>query len=188
MVLEIGREVPKTAALFPLGEDVSNRIFSAISLGEKSWEDVVNDQTAIMMRENPFALTHLGMVASGRGGISQEGFMIGFCLMYAILREKSEEGTVPELVFDFVEGYAKDKYEREEAFFDDPDLEFNEIEYQNTESNMFRLLERGLYSSLDKHLSARGGLFFDSRFIGIVYSYFLFRQGLSNPANYSIPA
>lgn len=189
MVIEVGRETPQAVGLFPLGGDVINRVFARINVVEMSWVDVLNEQTEAMQFENPFALGYLEEVASRFGdGTAQDGFNVGRSLLYLMLCDKSQKGIIPQLSYDFIEGYGKEASERPGRVYgrnDEEKLVRGAAVEHLVRLNMFRLLERDVYDNLDSYLHTKGTLFQNSIFIGMVYSYFLFRQGLSDMANYT---
>ncbi|MBI2026126.1 MAG: hypothetical protein HYT06_01970 [Candidatus Levybacteria bacterium] len=193
MTVEVIRRFPQTAIPFPLGGEVVNRIFARAIVEGTTPSQLIDGQTQVMQFENPSALQYLNVLAQRFEGIAQEGekakegFNIGRSLLYLMLTDKSQEGIVPELSYDFVDDYAIRESERlERVYGDDEETLVNGAEWEHTvRLNMFRLLEKGVYDNMDRNLKTNGTLFQNSIFIGFVYSYFLFREGLSDPANYA---
>ena len=183
-------EVPRVPDLFPIGRKPVIHTFAELDKVGGSWGDLLKVEKVVMSGENPAALAYLEDLADRYEGEEALGFNAGTALAYAVFQEKARGLPIPNLTDDFIEIYNNAKAEHFLRAYNGnrKAMAHGAGQEHGVRLNLFRLMERDCYDALDSNLKVKGedaGVLTENfLFFGFVYTYFLFREGLSSPANW----
>lgn len=203
----LGSEVtqpPIDAICYPFGGREVSRIFQELGASEMGVDDLRQEQEGIMLDDNPFALKYLIDVSEQHSGppYVSRFFRYGTSLMYKVLQNRFGDTPVPKLTGEFINDF-KDMHERHivETYgvsFPQYTAEQSERE-QIQRVNMFKFLEPKCFDDLVENVLGTPeellkknpkkdttNVFSDPLIAGFVFSYFLFRTGISNPESYKV--
>lgn len=183
-----GEERPIVANIFPIDSTTVNAVFEMI--GDQDLRELVSQEEELLRIENPDALQYLTYLRDKWPDETGEtGFQIGISLAYKIFSQKAYPGRIPRLSEEFVAGHDRQVVDHSRKAY--AGLLKAYIEGKKKEHyvrlGLFGLLEKEFYASLTEKFSTQGSkttMWENSIFIGLVYAYFLFREGLEDPKNY----
>jgi hypothetical protein len=172
--------------LFPLGKEVVSGVFNELEQTGKGFEGLVGMEEEIMDSDNQEALNYLQSLVSTFEPNSRRGFRIGISMAYRVIGKRIKGGVVPSLLPEFVDRYDLVRENTLGIDMEDDDYIKTSEDGHIMKLNLFRLMERDLYKGLEEQILADRkdvSLLESPIYAGFVYTYFLFREGLSDPAN-----
>lgn len=193
---------PIEAICYPFGEGQVQRIFRELGGSELGVDDLRQEVEGIMLEDNPFALKYLIDVSEQHSGppYVSRFFRYGTSLMYKVLQNRFGDTPVPKLTGEFINDY-KDMHERhivETYGISFPEYIAEQAEREQIQRiNMFKFLEPRCFEDLVENSlgtpeellkkdpkNDTTNIFSDPLIAGFVFSYFLFRTGLSDPESH----
>ncbi len=179
-------QIPQDSIIkYPLGADAVIAVARPLLKdSNKTWDVYLSLKAPLLDMENPYANGYLMAISNNFSGLENEGFRIGITLAYEIFKEKARKQRIPILSLEFVQTY--DAYMQDRLIGVYGKYPGSRIPRADREEEirrgLFAMLEKEAYQALDEEMTEQDESIFESSvFSGFVASYFLFREGLSDP-------
>lgn len=174
--------------MFPIGCKNIDIIFDNLIKEKKGMDNFLLEQEEIMLNNNPHAFKYLLEVSKLYTGDSLE-FRFGISLNYKVMQRKMGNMPIPKLTEAFIENYQSmqrdhiiNTYGKIQEY-----VSLQAEREQITRIGLFKMIEPVCFEDLDFNFvqGSNYHIFSQPLVGGFVFSYFLFRSGLSDIANYT---
>ncbi len=179
-------QIPQDSIVkYPIGADAVIAVVRPLfEDSNKTWDEYLSLKAPLLDVENPYANGYLMAISNNFSGLENEGFRIGITLAYEIFKEKAGKQKIPILSLEFVQIYDALAHDRLISVYGSyPGSRIPGADREEeVRRGLFVMLEKEAYQALDEEITGQDeSIFENSVFSGFVASYFLFREGFSDP-------
>lgn len=179
-------EIPQESIIkYPIGAEAVIAVVKPLFASpEPAWDEYLDLKAPMLETENPYANGYLMAIGNNFSGLENQGFRIGITLAYEIFKERADKQKIPTLNLEFVQAYDAFMHDRLISVYGKylGSLISGADREEETRRGLFVMLEKDTYQALDEEMTGQNESIFENHvFLGFVSSYFLFRQGFSDP-------
>lgn len=170
--------------IFPLGSDVIVNVVRPVREIDEPADRYLQEKMKVLENENPYANQMLLSLPSQVEPPRDKLFMLGVVFAYEAYKQRAVGTRLPVLTLEFVQDFYESREERLDSMYQGQ-ADDKYAEEVNVVRGLFAMLEKDAYKTLETETVEKGRSLFNTHiYLGFVYSYFLFREGFSNPANW----